>query len=143
MLPVPVRAPLAVPSAPPTTAPTGPPVAAPLAAPAASPDTAPVQRAPSVPATPAAPPTTADTSGTLRWDHLTNMPPSMQRQLERVQQQLSEQAGLVGPPVSIGNTERPLFPLYASTGLALTLPQRSTCPIARWKVAVTGLDESK
>ena len=48
--------------------------------------------------------------GPLRWDHLTNVPPSIQRQLERVQQRLAEQAGQDRPQPTLPDTLKPFHP---------------------------------
>ncbi len=60
---------------------------------------------------PAAPPqpATPDSSGPLRWDHLGNVPPTIQRQLDRVQQRLAEQSGLTPAP-SAPDLDRPFHP---------------------------------
>src|SRR5579859_1784572 len=48
--------------------------------------------------------------GPLRWDHLTNVPPSIQRQLERVQQRLAEQSGQDRPQPTLPDTLKPFHP---------------------------------
>ena len=98
---------------------------------------APVQRNPE-PETTSAPPAsaTSDDAGPLRWDHLGDLPPSIQRQLERVQQRLAEQSGLQPPPNDLpapvdADAERPFHPRNINPPppqLAESLPSRLPSP---------------
>ncbi len=97
----------------------------------------PVQRSPEPETAPAPPtPATGDDAGPLRWDHLGDLPPSVQRQLERVQQRLAEQTGLQAPPAerlppADPNAERPFHPRNINPPppqLAESLPSRLPSP---------------
>src|SRR5262249_50818628 len=98
-----------------------------------------VQRSPEPEPTPApTPPAPTEEAGPMRWDHLGDLPPSIQRQLERVQQRLAEQSGLrptptENPPPASATTdqERPFRPRNINpppTPLAESLPSRLPLP---------------
>jgi hypothetical protein len=98
-------------------------------------DEAAVQRSPEPETPPAPAPTPAtEEGGPLRWDHLGDLPPSMQRQLERVQRRLAEQNGLSAPGSADSEaqeSERPFHPRNPNpvpARLAEQLPARVEQP---------------